>query len=86
MDESTAPQIRRAAVSLDCADPVVFAQFHVALLGGEMLWNSDGSAGVRIGASIVLVSQRVADYVPPAWPGTSIVHLARIFHVSFYGG
>lgn len=54
---------------------MVLAQFSIALLGGEMLWNTDGSAGVRVGASIVLVPQRVADYVPPAWPGTSIVHL-----------
>jgi hypothetical protein len=66
--------IRIAGLSLDCADPMPVADFYVRLLGGQVLWRKDSSVGVRVGP-IVLVTQRVAGYRPPTWPGTSIVHL-----------
>jgi Glyoxalase-like domain len=66
--------LRVAAVSLDCADPALLADFYVRLLGGQVLWRKETSVGIRVG-STVLVSQRVANYRPPTWPGTSIVHL-----------
>jgi catechol-2,3-dioxygenase len=70
---STEP-LRVAAISLDCADPVALAGFYRDLLGGDMLWQHESSAGVRVPGA-TLVAQRVADYQPPPWPGTSIVHL-----------
>ena len=70
----TEPPARLAAVSLDCADPAILAGFYLELLGGQVLWRSADSAGIRVPGG-VLVMQRVADYQPPSWPGSSIVHL-----------
>jgi Glyoxalase-like domain len=68
------PIARFAGVSLDCADPATLADFYLQLLGGQVLWRSAGSAGLRV-PGVVLVMQRVAEYRPPAWPGSSVVHL-----------
>jgi Glyoxalase-like domain len=62
------------AVSLDCGQPQVLADFYARLLGGRLLWSTTSSAGVEV-AGAVLVAQRVAGYEPPKWPGSSIVHL-----------
>jgi hypothetical protein len=66
--------LRIAAVSLDCADPTLLADFYVRLLGGQVRWRKETSVGIRVGPT-VLVPQRVANYRPPTCPGTSIVHL-----------
>jgi hypothetical protein len=66
--------LRFAGVSLDCADPAVLADFYLALLGGETLWQSAGSVGIRV-PGVVLAMQRVEEYRRPAWPGSSVVHL-----------
>jgi hypothetical protein len=65
---------RFAGVSLDCADPAALADFYLTLLGGETLWHSAASVGVRV-PGVVLAMQRVEGYRPPAWPGSSVVHL-----------
>lgn len=49
-------------------------RFTPALLTGIRLWTHQDSAAVDAGG-VVLVMQRIEDYQPPAWPGTSIVHL-----------
>ncbi|MDO9455653.1 VOC family protein [Nocardioides sp.] len=61
-------------MSLDCPDPPALVDFYQALLGGEVLWSSSSSAGLRT-AGATLVTQRVDDYRVPDWPGSSIVHL-----------
>ncbi len=61
-------------VSLDCADPVELAEFYLQLLGGRVLWHKESSVGVKV-PGVVLVTQHVADYRRPAWPGASVVHL-----------
>ena len=63
------------AVSLDCADPGELARFYLALLGGETLWSSPRSTGIRVPGGGVLVPQRVEGYQPPEWPGSPLVHL-----------
>jgi|SRR5277367_1430198 hypothetical protein len=73
-DNPAEPIARFAGVSLDCADPAALADFYLGLLGGQVLWRSAGSAGLRV-PGVVLVMQRVAEYRPPAWPGSSVVHL-----------
>ena len=73
-DHAPGPRLRFAGVSLDCADPAVLADFYLALLGGETLWQSAGSVGVRV-PGVVLAMQRVEEYRRPAWPGSSVVHL-----------
>ena len=57
------PIARFAGVSLDCADPAALADFYLELLGGQVLWRSAGSAGLRV-PGVVLVMQRVAEYRP----------------------
>jgi hypothetical protein len=67
---------RLAAVSLDCADPQRLADFYLVLLGGRQLWAKQTSVGLEV-SGVVLVTQLVAGYAPPVWPGSSIVHLER---------
>jgi hypothetical protein len=66
--------LRVAAVSLDCGDHEELARFYADLLAGTMLWTHESSAAVE-SDGLVLVMQRIEDYRPPTWPGTSIVHL-----------
>ena len=68
------PEVRVAAVSLDCSDAQQLADFYVALLGARQLWARESSAGVDA-AGLALVMQRVDGYEPPSWPGEAIVHL-----------
>ena len=70
-----APPLRMVAVSLDCADPGELARFYLTLLGGETLWSSPRSTGIRVPGGGVLVPQRVEGYQPPEWPGSPLVHL-----------
>ena len=72
---SRRPPLRMVAVSLDCADPGELARFYLALLGGETLWSSPRSTGIRVPGGGVLVPQRVEGYQPPEWPGSPLVHL-----------
>lgn len=68
------PPARLVAISLGCPDPQRLADFYLALLGGRPLWAKDSSVGIEVPGA-VLVAQRVDGYVPPAWPGTAVVHL-----------
>jgi catechol 2,3-dioxygenase-like lactoylglutathione lyase family enzyme len=67
-------QASLVAISLDCPDPQRLADFYRELLGGRQLWAKTSSVGIEV-AGAVMVAQRVEVHVPPAWPGTSIVHL-----------
>ena len=60
-DHAPGPVLRFAGVSLDCADPAVLADFYLALLGGETLWQSAGSVGIRV-PGVVLAMQRAEEY------------------------
>jgi hypothetical protein len=73
-DAQERPAARMVAVSLDCPDPRRLADFYLALLGGRELWAKESSVGIEVPGA-VLVPQRVDDYLPPVWPGSSIVHL-----------
>jgi hypothetical protein len=66
--------LRFVGVSLDCPDPQALARFYLGLLGGELAWSNEHSAGVKV-PGVLVVAQRIDDYRPPAWPGASIVHL-----------
>ncbi|NQX06095.1 VOC family protein [Rathayibacter sp. VKM Ac-2856] len=65
---------RVAGVSIDCEDHRVLSEFYARLLGGRVIWTTDGAAGVSA-AGYHLVAQRVSPYERPQWPGTSVVHL-----------
>lgn len=73
-DPTAEPEVRLVGVSLDCADPAELAEFYRGLLGGRLLWSRTSSVGVQT-PGLLLVAQQVADYRPPAWPGSSVVHL-----------
>jgi hypothetical protein len=75
MSADTPPPLRMVAVSLDCADPGELGRFYLELLGGEILWSSPRSTGIRVTGGAVLVPQRVEGYTPPQWPGSPLVHL-----------
>jgi hypothetical protein len=72
--QASEPIARFVGVSLDCPDPAALADFYLGLLGGQVLWRSADSTGIRV-PGVVLAMQRVAEYHPPAWPGSSVVHL-----------
>lgn len=55
-------------MSLDCAAPSALAAFYRDLLDATIIWEDSDSAGVQL-PGIVLVAQRVSDYLPPAWCG-----------------
>lgn len=65
---------RLVGISLDCPDPQRLADFYRGLLGGRQLWAKESSVGIEV-PGVILVAQRLDDYVPPTWPGASIVHL-----------
>jgi catechol 2,3-dioxygenase-like lactoylglutathione lyase family enzyme len=65
---------RLVGISLDCPDPQRLADFYRGLLGGRQLWANESSVGIEVPEAL-LVAQQVDGYVPPVWPGTSIVHL-----------
>jgi hypothetical protein len=71
---SASAPARLVGISLDCPEPQALADFYRELLGGRQLWATTSSVGVEVPGG-VLVAQRVEGYVPPAWPGASIVHL-----------
>ncbi|MDZ7917290.1 MAG: VOC family protein [Rhodococcus sp. (in: high G+C Gram-positive bacteria)] len=68
------PPLDVAGISIDCADPLELAHFYLALLGGELLWDNSESSGLRTQSGLSIVAQKVANYVPPVWPSSSIVH------------
>jgi len=61
-------KIRLGGIGLDCDDPVQLSGFWAALLGGEIIYTSDGVAVVKLGG-LFLNAYRVEGHVPPTWPG-----------------
>ena len=74
VEMSEQQDLRIAGISLDCPDPAPLAAFHAEVLGGRAQWTNADSAGVEA-SGVVLIAQRVSDYVPPTWPVTSVKHL-----------
>jgi hypothetical protein len=72
-DIPSAPVADLVGVSIDCANPGQLVEFSRRLLGGRVLWHTVGSAAIEA-RGIVLVLQRVANYLPPVWPGTAVIH------------
>lgn len=71
MATSASPPVGQlGATSIDCPDPAELADFYGSLLGMSRLVESPDGAVIAItdGAQ-TLAMMRVADYVPPTWPG-----------------
>ncbi|MEV5973782.1 VOC family protein [Streptomyces sp. NPDC051921] len=59
-----------SAITLDCADPPALADFYHRATGLPLHPESHAEfAGVQREGGLLLGFQRVADYVPPRWPG-----------------
>jgi hypothetical protein len=68
---------RTGFVSLDCADPLALGEFWAAMLGGEIMFTSATTVGIRT-EWIWLSMLKVAGYVAPTWPEGDIpkqIHL-----------
>jgi hypothetical protein len=68
---------RNGFVSLDCADPRPLAEFWAAMLGGEIMFESATTVGVR-SDWVWLTALKIPDYEPPTWPEAGIpkqIHL-----------
>ena len=68
---------RLAAVALDTADPSALAEFYRRLLDLETVFETDDFIALK-GAGVLLTAQRVADHVPPDWPGASVPKQAHL--------
>ena len=58
---------RTGFVSLDCAAPVTLGEFWAAMLGGEIMFTSARTVGIRTDW-VWLTALKVDDYVAPTWP------------------
>jgi len=73
-------------VVLDCPDDVELSTFYQALAGGtrnrpDRRWSLElGWSTLHLDGGLVLCFQRVADYVPPAWPDPA---RPQQFHLDF---
>jgi hypothetical protein len=62
---------------LDCADPVVLAEFWAAMLGGEVAFAHPTAVGIRT-PWVWIAAIKVDDHRPPTWPGSDVpkqIHL-----------
>jgi catechol 2,3-dioxygenase-like lactoylglutathione lyase family enzyme len=61
---------RLTLFALDCPDPQGLADFYGRITG----WEPDGAEGdwveLRADGDVTIAFQRVADHVPPVWPGS----------------
>ncbi|HEY6738342.1 MAG TPA: VOC family protein [Actinopolymorphaceae bacterium] len=66
---------RLEAVVLDCPDPLALAEFYSALIGWPLDHDGQTAGWVTLkGGEVDLAFQRVEDYTPPKWPGSSRPH------------
>jgi Glyoxalase-like domain len=68
---------RSGFVSMDCADPLALGEFWAAMLGGEIMFASSSTVGVRTDW-VWLTALEVSDYVAPTWPDSDVpkqIHL-----------
>ena len=67
------PQLKLAAITLDCADPEALAAFYQQATGFTPHPESNGEfAGLTREDGLFIGFQRVEDYRAPQWPGQSV--------------
>jgi catechol-2,3-dioxygenase len=59
------------ALTIDCPDRQIMAQFYTALLGGTITRQTADSAFLDA-AGLLLVFRAVPDYKPPTWPSPEV--------------
>ncbi|WP_042397132.1 VOC family protein [Streptacidiphilus carbonis] len=74
-------QMKLAAITLDCADPVALAAFYQRATGLEPHPKSDADfAGITREDGLFIGFQRVDDYRAPCWPDQTV---PQQFHLDF---
>ncbi|BBA97020.1 hypothetical protein RVR_2574 [Actinacidiphila reveromycinica] len=68
---ATAPAIRYAAVTFDCADPAELARFYADALGLPVAYAGDDFVLLGEEGAAGLGFNRLADYRRPTWPDPS---------------
>jgi catechol 2,3-dioxygenase-like lactoylglutathione lyase family enzyme len=59
------------AMTIDCLEPQVMADFYVALLGGRVTRRIDGEVNVEAGG-MLLNFRATPGYRPPTWPSSEV--------------
>ncbi|MET8649699.1 VOC family protein [Nocardia aurea] len=59
------------AISLDSGDPHHLGRFYAALLEFDVRYESDDLVVLQ-GDGVMLTIERVADHIPPDWPGNRV--------------
>ncbi|WP_371780539.1 VOC family protein [Streptosporangium subroseum] len=59
------------ALTIDCPEPNVMAQFYATLLGGKVTRRTPGEANVNA-AGRLLNFRAAPDYKPPTWPSSEV--------------
>ncbi|MFF0297974.1 VOC family protein [Kitasatospora sp. NPDC004614] len=75
---TSAPAIRYAAVTFDCADPAELARFYGDALGLPVVYSTDDFVLLGQEGAAGLGFNRVADHRPPSWPDESGAKQAHI--------
>ncbi|MGA8545358.1 MAG: VOC family protein [Mycobacterium sp.] len=63
--------IRLGAVSVDCSDPPVLADFYSNVLNLSVMFSSPEFIALQ-GAGVLLTFQRIAEHQPPSWPAGEV--------------
>ncbi len=66
------PSTKLRAVTIDCPEPKVLADFYSGLTGYEVGSSGDDFAGLTGEGGLWIGFQRVDDYTPPVWPGQQV--------------
>jgi hypothetical protein len=62
---------RLGSISLDCSDPSALAGFWATLLGGEIIYDTDDFAAVRVSNGII-AAVRDPNFHEPTWPAADV--------------
>ncbi|MFB4317570.1 VOC family protein [Actinomadura sp. 21ATH] len=57
-----------SAVSLDCSEPLVLAEFYAALTGGEITLDGPEVSAIVLPGGTQVIFLRVPGHLPPTWP------------------
>lgn len=74
------PVAKLRAVTVDCPEPKVLADFYAQLTGFEVAHSDDNFAGLSADGGLWLGFQRVENFTPPVWPSQTV---PQQFHLDF---
>ncbi|MCO1593984.1 VOC family protein [Micromonospora sp. RHAY321] len=60
------------AVTMDCPDPAILADFYKAAIGWDLIYSDEHAAYLSDGGDVRVGFQRVEGYAAPTWPGQGV--------------